>query len=208
MNSVRRLDIHKWDAMDRFASRFPNVNELSFNIDFDLFYGLIVNSLHHRMHLRQLIQINLRCYILPFNELLELLHATPHVRTLELHAKFIFSMDLTVLQKHRLFHLISDGNMVTKLIFGGKITLKELQLLIKLLPRLEFFAFDCCEDDLEPIISLLLSKVDHNIRRLSCVCILTQAEILLKKLRNLIESQHLLQYYHLKQIDQKLYLWW
>ena len=169
---------------------------------------MTIDSLNRLIPLRQLIQINLQCSRLTFEQLLELLHISPHVRTFELHSGSIYPNDFTLLQQNRLFHLISDTNMVTNLTVAKEITLEKLRPLINLFPRLESFTMNCYEKDLKPIILFLLSKANNNTRHLSAICILEEARIYMAKLRYLIESDHLLQYYNLNQIDQKLYLWW
>lgn len=205
---VRQIDIHDRDAMKRFHSRFINANELTLTEDFDASHSSILDNFHRIIPLRQLTHLNLQCRHLSFEHLIELLYWTPHIHTLELPFTPMFSKNCTFMQENSLLQLVSDTNVVTSLTIATEITLKELQYLGALFPRLESLTMKFHQGILEPIMSFLLSKTNKKTHRLSSLCILRPARVLMTTICNRIELERSLQYYSVKQMNQKLYIWW
>ena len=89
-------------------------------------------------------------------------------------------------------------------------TLKEIQLIVTLFPRLECLTINLNEEDLESIARFLLSKANNNPppRYLSSLCISEQLTNLMEPLRIFIESEKLLDDFMIKALNGKLYLWW
>ena len=203
------MTIHDKDAMEQFPSRFPNANELSLTTDFKIACDSIVNGLNRIIPLQQITRLILQCHRLSCKKFLELLHGSPHIHTLEVHSSLIYPVDSsTFMQKNKLCKLISDTNIVANVVIEKEILLKNLQFLVALFPRLESLTLHFRRETLEPIVSFLLSKMNQNTRRLSFLFISTRDKTLVAYLRNVIESNDLLHCYTLKQINQKLCLWW
>ena len=205
---VRQLDIHNPDAIEQFHNRFINANELTLTEDFDISHGSIVDGLNRIISLQQLTNLTLQCHHFPFEKLLELLHYTPHLHTLGLRSVSICPTSSTCMQKNSLFRTLSDTNLIINLTIDNEITSKEFQYLSALFPRLESLTLQFERANWKPILLFVLSKANKNTRRLSSLCISKRTQVLIGKMRNLIESKHLLEYYTLKQISGKLYLWW
>lgn len=207
-DTVRQVAIQSKDAMELFLSCFPNANELTLTTEFDVSGRSFVNDLNRINPLRKLTQLTLQCRRLSWKKLIELLHFTPHLHTLQLLSTLIYPDDATLMQKNKRFKLVSDTSTVTNIIIDKEMTIERLQLLSALFPRLESLTMRFRREALEPIMSFLLSKVNKNTRRLSSLCIVTRDKALIAYLRNLIDSKDLLQNYTLKQTNQNLHLWW
>jgi hypothetical protein len=61
---------------------------------------------------------------------------------------------------------------------------------------------------LESSIRFILSKTKTNVRNLCLLCVKNRSKTMAGTLKNLIESEELLDNYLIKLIDNDLYLWW
>jgi hypothetical protein len=208
VDSVRHVCIDKSNAMKQFGGHFTNANELTLWKKFDVPRDSIVIDLNRIIPLRQLTKLTLACHRLPFKQVIELLHFTPNIHTLELDSILLYRTDSVSIQQNDIFQLVSNTNIVTTLTINNEVTLEKIQLLVKLFPRLEYLTINLYKEDLESIVRFLSSKSNNNTRYLSSLCISKQRLDLIKNLRLLLESEKLFNDYILKSIDRKLYLWW
>ena len=76
------------------------------------------------------------------------------------------------IQQNEIFEIVSNSNIVTNVSIEKECTLKEIQLIVTLFPRLECLTINLNEEDLESIARFLLSKANNNPPRyLSSLCI-------------------------------------
>jgi hypothetical protein len=194
--------------MKQFGSQFTNITELTLSDSFLLLRDPLVNNLNRIIPLKQLTKLTLQCHRLHFEQLIELLHFTPTVHTLNVESVLLYGMNSASIQENNLFELVSNTNTITNLTIDKEITLEKIELVVALFPRLEYLTINLYTEVLEPIARFLLSKSNEHTRHLSCLCVSKQLGILLTNLRTLIESEKLLDDYTLKSINRKLYLWW
>lgn len=204
--SVHRVSIYDKQAIDEFASRFPNANELILSETCDISRNWISNSLNRIINCQQLTSLTVQYHHLPFEQLLELLHFTPNIHTLKLHSIIVFNS--ISMNQHTQFQFISKMNTVKNLTLIETIALEKMQQLTALFPRLNCLITNFHQDDFELITRFLLSNSNENVRYLSSLCISDKSGILIEKVRTLIESEQLLHSYSLKLIAGNLYLWW
>jgi hypothetical protein len=194
--------------MKQFGGRFTNATELTLSGKFEVPRDPLVSNLNRIIPLKQLTKLTLECHRLPFEQLIELLHFTPTIHTLNLDSVLLYRMDSVAIQQNNLFQFVSNTNIVTNLTIDKEITLEKIQLLVALFPRLEYLTINLYKETLESIARFLLSKPNDYTRHLSSLCISKQLRVLIQNLRILIESEKLLHDYTLKIINRKLYLWW
>ena len=194
--------------MKQFVGYFSKVTKVTLADTFNIPCHLLATSLNRIIHLRQLSKLTINSLNIPFDEVVELLHFTPNIHTLELDSISIPGTDSLSIQQNEKFRLISNINTVTNMTIGKESALEQVQLLDALFPRLEHLTINLYKEDLESIVRFLLSASTNNTCHLSMLCILSQVTDSMESLRNLIESEQILQNFTLKTFRDKLCLWW
>jgi len=205
---VHHVYIHNTDAMEQFVGCFPNATKLTLSKTFNVSRDSIATNLNRIISLRQLTQLTIGCHRFPFQQIIELLHFTPNIRTLKLDSILLYGTDSGSIEHCNIFQIVSNTNIVTNLTIDKESSLEKIQLLVALFPRLEYLTINLYKEDLESIARFLLSKFNDNTRHLSTLCVSKQRSILIGILKNLLESEDLLDDYTIKLINRKLYLWW
>jgi hypothetical protein len=187
------------------VDHFPNATKLTLCETFEVPRNSITIDLNCILPLKQLTKLTIKCHRFSFEQLIELLQFTPNVHILKLDSILLYRTDSISIQQNQLSQLVSSMNTITKITISKEITLEKIQLLTAVFPRMEYLTINLYKKDLEAIVRFLLSKPT---RYLSSLCISKQRHDLVTTLKNLIESEKLLQDYVLKVINRKLYLWW
>jgi hypothetical protein len=194
--------------MKQFVGNFPNATQLTLSENFDVPRDSIATNLNRIISLGQITELTLDCHRFHFEQIIKLLYFTPNIRTLKLDSILLYGTDSGSIEHSDIFKIVSNTNIVANLTIDKESTLEKIQLLVALFPRLEYLTINLYKEDLESIARFLLSKFNDNTRHLSTLCVSKQRSILMERLRNLLESEDLLDDYTIKLINRKLYLWW
>jgi hypothetical protein len=194
--------------MINLKNYFPNITKLTFSDNFNTIYDSIGNTLAYIIPLKQITTLVIDYKYFSFIQLIRLLSFTVNIQTLELSFILFDEIDSNKIQRNIDFQLISMTNIVKKLTLKTDSSLKRIELLIALFPRLEHLTINGLHTSLVPIVRLLLSKNNHLTRHLSCLCILRMNEVSEKSLKMAIATKKLRKEYFMKLINRKVYLWW
>ena len=99
VDSVRHLSIHNASKMKQFGGQFINATELTLCEQFEVLRDSLVIDLNRVIPLKQLTQLTFECHRLSFKQLIELLHSTPTIQTLNFDSVFLYRMDSVSIQQ-------------------------------------------------------------------------------------------------------------
>jgi hypothetical protein len=205
---VHHVYLHNTETIKQFVGNFSDATELTLSGAFEVPRDSISTSLKLMIPLTQLTKLTLDCHKFPFEQLIELLQSTQNLHTLKLDSVLVYRTDFDTIQQNEIFQIACKTNTVTNMTIGEDMTLKKLQLLTALFPRMEYLTMKLCEKTFEPTARFLLAKSNSNTRYLSLLCISYIHTDFAIQLKNLIELEKLLHDYTMKVIDEKVYLWW
>ncbi|CAF1167423.1 unnamed protein product [Adineta ricciae] len=208
INLIKHLQIPKIYLIINFHDYLPHVTQLTFLNTFKMpryDYYFIPNSLNRIIPLKQLTKLTLHCYC-PFCGIIELLYLTSNVHTLELDS--FDKPNFLSIENNNTFHLLLHANQIKNLTIRKVVILDQVKLLVHLCPQLESLTINFHRNDLNSIIQFILLETKCHIRYLSSLYILKRFKDFLKLIKNLIDSEKLLDDYEIKIINGRVYLCW
>lgn len=124
--------------------------------------------------------------------LMKLLNFTPNLHTL--------NIDYLLIEETSHFQYVSIKNLDIR----QTKSFEQIKLLIHLFPRLESLKIGINKNEIHRICRDLLTKAHH----LFFLCFLEIPKRCLKELKQLIETEKLINNYLMKFINRDLYIWW
>ncbi|CAF3963553.1 unnamed protein product [Rotaria magnacalcarata] len=106
------------------------------------------------------------------------------------------------------FQYVSKTNKIKNLNLRGRCSLNQIQLIMTLLPLLEYLKTRMNRKEIGQIIRYLLSKSNSNSKNLFFLYVSGTPKICLKELNVLIKSGSILDDYSIKFINRDFYVWW
>jgi hypothetical protein len=160
--------------------------------------NLYINELNHIISFKQLNKLIVTPNNFDINQLMELLYLSPniHVLILSTYSSCYYSLQNKI-----------NNNIQQIIIYNKHLTLKEVQELINIFPRLKSLDMKIKEYDLELIIRFILK---HNINKNSPLqlLILQNAHCaMINRLQKVIDREELIHNYSIEFIEGTAYLW-
>ncbi|CAF0784327.1 unnamed protein product [Adineta steineri] len=208
LKSVKHLQIHSEKQTNTCKYYFPNVTTLTFKDGFKNTQNSIAFNVNRVFPLKQLTKLIIQCDYLSLTKLIELLHWTPHIHTLEFESMPLYGVTYNSTQHNQLFQLVSSRNIIRNVTFKRRCTFEKLQILVALFPQTQHLTVNIQAKDLKSCVRFLLEKTNRNTRNLYSICLAWVSANWVAKLKMLIDSEKLLDNYTLKLFDMDLYLWW
>ena len=194
-NKVTNLYINGTQTKNNVKKYFPNVIELTFDSNFTLSEDSIVTTLNSIVCLSKITKLIIKCFHFQFKQLI-------HLSSLRVYS--IPTDDNVQYEKNELFQKVSNRNMIKSFIIHDYCTLKKIQLLINLFPRLEQLITRMNRKEFLSIMKFLFTKTNY----LCFICVLKAPKVSLKEVKNFIKDTKIIGAYEINHIDKKLYLWW
>ncbi|CAF1554585.1 unnamed protein product [Rotaria sp. Silwood1] len=207
LNSVLHVYIYGEQTINDCINYFPNATHVTFYDNFCLRTRSFSSTLNHIISLQQLTNIDIDTNRFSFQKFCELLQFAPNVNTLMIKSEILKGAYSESMRQSEIFRLASNINIIKHMTIKDKCTLKKIEILLSLCPRLQSLTSDVNWHDFESIIRYLLSKTNENVRHLYLFCVSNACPELFERLKSLIKSEKLIDDYSTKYINSKLYLW-
>ncbi|CAF3997641.1 unnamed protein product [Rotaria sordida] len=140
--------------------------------------------------------------------IVKLLHCTPKLTTLKFDSFVLDEINMKLFEQSKLFEYVSNTNTIKNLEIRNDCLFKQIQLIVNLLPKLEYFKSGMNRKEIGNIIRFLITKPNNKIQNLFFICISETPKICLREINLLIKLENLLNDYFIKYINRDLYLWW
>ena len=183
--------------MNTTEKYFPNVIELTIDTNSIVSQNSIVITLNSIVCLSKIRKLIIKRYRFLLKQLIELLSVTIHLNSLRVSS-------LSTDDENNLCQKVSNTNMIKTFIIHECCTLKKIQLLMNLFPRLEEFITRMNRKEFSSIIKFLLTKMKY----LCFICVLNTSKVSVREIKKLIKDTNIIDAYVIVHIDRKLYLWW
>ena len=208
-NLVRHVHLQNEDAMNHCSFYFPNAHELTIAANSFISRDSIINNLNRILSLQQLNQIIIDCPTFDFRAILDILQFTPNCYKLSLNRIEIDDEEEEEEEEQQDLELVSQINKIRDLTVKSVCKLKEIQLLIKLFPRLQHLTIDVRVDAMESIMKAFFSETNENTQNLISLNIQSTGNICIDKILNQLQLNRRTDQFSIEEIDcQKTYLWW
>ena len=202
--TVKQLNICGKKAIRSSMTYFPNVTELTIKDYGRTYLGSMLTALESILPLKQLTKIDINCNDFPVNQVLNLLSLTPNLISLKWTFQSIDCDQLKSIKQSQTYRTLSNTNQIKNLQICHCCSLEEIRFFIHLFPRIESLRTGIVRKEIIPITQCILTDIDH----LFFFHITDITRTYLPKLNQFIKSEHLLENYLIKFIDQDIYLWW
>ncbi|CAF2912106.1 unnamed protein product [Rotaria sp. Silwood2] len=133
--------------------------------------------------------------------MIKLLCFTPNMYTIKFRRIAIQLAEYESIEQSESFRLVSDTNNIKNMTLERRCTLRQIQLLIALCPRLESFTTEMNRKEFLSIIRFLLSENNANTRHLYFSYVLNASEISLRELQRFIKLEGLFDDYKIDYIN-------
>ncbi|CAF1281594.1 unnamed protein product [Rotaria sordida] len=207
LNSVKRLLIRNKRTTSDFVNYFPNATELTISYCFERSDEPFIPILHRIVPLEHLTKLHIGLVYFPFEQMVELISLTPNLHTLKLHVLFINETCSKLIKQTDIFRYVLKTNKITNLEFNCP-TLKDIQFLVDLFPRLEYIKIGMDNQRMKEILRFLFTNISNKLSHLFFLCIDRVPKRYLQEFDMLLKSENLLNDYFIKLINRQLYLWW
>ncbi|CAF1506325.1 unnamed protein product [Rotaria sordida] len=209
LNSVKHLLICGKQVANNSVNYFPNVTQLTIEHYFKTSSDNSISKILNRLiPLKQLTKLIIKSYDFPFIVIVKLLHFTPKLTTLKFDSFVLDEMNMKLFEQSKLFEYVSNTNTIKNLEIRNDCLFKQIQLIVNLLPKLEYFKSGMNRKEIGNIIRFLITKPNNKIQNLFFICISETPKICLREINLLIKLENLLNDYFIKYINRDLYLWW
>ncbi|CAF3730249.1 unnamed protein product [Rotaria sordida] len=208
LNSIKHLSIYGKQATNNSVSYFPNVTQLTIEHYFKTFGDSIPKTLNRLIPLKQLTKLIIKSYDFPFIVIVKLLRCTPKLTTLKFDSFVLDEMNMKLFEQSKLFEYVSNTNTIKNLEIRNDYLFKQIQLIVNLLPKLEYFKTGMNRKEMGNIIRFLITKPNDIIQNLFFLCISETPKICLREINMLIKLENLVNDYFIKYVNRDLYLWW
>ncbi|CAF3828681.1 unnamed protein product, partial [Rotaria sp. Silwood1] len=207
-NPYRRKDYTFYWELDQQLCPHIQENNLNSVKHIHICNHSISITLNRMIPLKQLTKLVIESDHFPFDEIVKLLYFTPNLHTLKLDLLPLYETNLKVLYQNEIFQYVSNENHIQNLDLRHWCTLKHFQLIMNLFPQIEYLKTGMERKEIQKIIKFLFSKTNNRTYHLFFLCISPTPKICLQELKDLIQSENLLDHYSIKYIKRDLYLWW
>jgi len=140
-----------------------------------------------------------------FTRLIEMLHCTSNLQTLELPLTSVIDTEYASMEKNESYKSLSNINNIKYVCIKDMCDLEQVKIIVNLCPQLEHFTTGIVRKDLEALLRFLLS---NNISQLFFLCIRTVPKLCIRQVKKLIKSEKFFNDYLIKYSNSNLYLWW
>ncbi|CAF4682709.1 unnamed protein product [Rotaria sp. Silwood2] len=208
LNSVKHVCIRgeKYITNNR-ENYFPNVTQLTIKCYIKTFDESFKMTLNHMIPLTQLTTLVIELYS-SFEDIVKLLSFTPYLYTLKLRSLSLNEINLNLITQSEIFQYVSNTNKIKNLDVDDCHSLDNVQLIVNLLPQLEYLKTRVNRKEIKELIRFLLSKSNMKTRHLFLLCISDVPMSYPKELKTLIKLENLLHDYCMKYLNRDLYIWW
>ncbi len=205
LDLVRHVSFSNEKAIINSTIYFPNATHLTITCPLLLISGdLFRNTLNRIVPLVRLNKITILDRHFNFSQLIEMLCFTSNCHTLILDAISVKQQDSRLSTQNETFQSISIKNITIK----HRCTSRIARQLVHLCPQLEHLTMGISTQSLLPTVKFLLAKNNNNIRHLFSLYLLKTTTTGAQQLKNVINSEKLLNDYEIKMIGDDCYLWW
>lgn len=184
---VRHVHIHNQSVISDRSIFFPNADELTISFDYSRSCYLQVSSLSQCIPLEGIHKITINSNRFHIVTLIQMLSSTPNCSQLILKSLLLENIDSVSIRQTTIFSSVSNTNKITDIIFKSICTFKQLELLIKLCPRVQQLNISVSQQEFTSIIKYLFAKSNKNTRHLVSLYIQNSKDIYVEKLMNLLE---------------------
>ncbi|CAF0778917.1 unnamed protein product [Rotaria sordida] len=178
--------------------------------DFEQYQSFIEN-IKSLFQLVQITHLNIDLCYSSIDLFIDFIYNLPYLDSLSMSCLPISELNISSTTRSKL-QLISQNNRITKVNLEKLIEINQIQFIINLCSRMEFLQIGCTNDmDFELFIRFIL--MNYRAKSLHCIYLLclhfpTADKKTIKKIRNMISSETLLNYYSINRILDKIYLHW
>ncbi len=208
MDVVNQLHIQGEEAMTTCVYYFRNVTKLTLSNTFSGSRVWLGPILKRVVPLKQLTTLVIECCDFSFEQFIKLLHSTSNIHTLIYDCQSINETNSMSIQQSEMFQLVSNTNSIRNLTIKERYSSENIKLLVALCPRMQHLTIDISSLHLESMVQFILSKSKTDIPQLCSLCTKNTRKSMVGVLKNLIESEELLDNYLIKHIDSGAYFWW
>ena len=187
-DSVRHVYIEERSAVDNCSIYFANATELTICDNIIVPHCSIATAFGRILPLSQITKLNIDGGHVHFVDIITVLRFTPKCDRLTLNSLLTDGLDLGLIEFSESFQFVSERNNITKLIIKSAGSLKKVELLVNLCPRLQQLTIEVLEDNFRSVIKYLLSN-NGNMRNLFSLSIRSTGDIWIEKLQNTIEEE-------------------
>ncbi|CAF4494271.1 unnamed protein product [Rotaria sp. Silwood2] len=208
-DSVHHVIIQDERMIGNCSKYFPNTNELTISDQrTDRAKRSAIISIDYILPLIQLTKLTIDYSHRPFSKVIDLLYSTPNVHTLVVKCVSLVATDYFPLQQSEKFRLVSNYNKIINVTILFDYSLRNIQLLMNLCPKVRQISIGTSENYLESTMQFLMSATKRTNCYLSSICIFGVNTTINEKLKTLIESEKFINNYSIKTSGQTFDLWW
>ncbi|CAF3925772.1 unnamed protein product [Rotaria sordida] len=208
-DSVHHVIIQDERMIENCSKYFPNANQLTISDQrTDRAKRSTIISIDDIIPLIQLTKLTIDYSHRPFSKVIDLLYSVPNVDTLVLKHLSLVATDYFPLQHSEKFRLVSNHNKIKNITILFDYSLRNIQLLMNLCPKVRQISFGISESYLESTVQFFVSETKKTNWYLSSICIFGVDTVINEKLKSLIESEKFINDYSIKIIGRTFYLWW
>ena len=118
----------------------------------------IPKDLNRVVCLQKLTKLDIHCFNFSFQQIIKLIRYTPNLHTLKINVLPFIEINSRLIQQSRIFQYVSNTNRIKYLDFHENCTLKQIQFIVKLFPKLEYLKIGMKKVEIHQIVHFLLSK--------------------------------------------------
>ncbi|CAF1248563.1 unnamed protein product [Rotaria sordida] len=208
-DSVHHVIIQDERMIENCSKYFPNANQLTISDQrTDRAKRSTIISIDDIIPLIQLTKLTIDYSHRPFSKVIDLLYSTPNVDRIVLKHLSLVATDYFPLQHSEKFRLVSKHNKIKNVTILFDYSLRNIQLLMNLCPKVRQISFGISESYLESTVQFFVSETKKTNWYLSSICIFGVDTVINEKLKSLIESEKFINDYSIKIIGRTFYLWW
>jgi len=207
----------QWYELNELDKNYSNSTQLSqsvvltildrYSVDLDIIFS--IDDTSSVCTVLQITHLIIKCRNIFIGALIELLHFLPKLDSLKICSLSLLKPRCLLKDEVESLRLISKKNNITKVNLERINELAEVQFLIDLCSRMQYFEVDCSSKiDIKLLVRFILMKTIRCISHLCTLCLSgTEAnDEMVKKLQDMINLEQLLYDYTIKCIDDKIYI--
>jgi hypothetical protein len=202
--SVKHVLLGGQEILKNSAKHFPNATELTIKDGFRTPDASFSKTLNRIIPLTKLTKLAIQSSKFSFEQILHLIRFTPNLHAFKFSLLSLREINSKSIEQSEIFQYVSKTNQIRNLELRTDSTLEEIQLIVKLFPRLEYLKIAMKKEDIYKIVRFLLSKTND----LFSLCITEIPQRCLKEFNMIIKAENLLDDYYIKFVNRDLYIWW
>ncbi len=157
----------------------------------------------------QITHLIIECRNIPIQALIPILHLSPNLNSLKIQSLSLLKLESLSKTEVETRDLVSKKNNITKINIEQINELAEVQCLIELCPRMQYFQFGCFDKiDLKSLVKSILMQTTHIITELRTLCLINKDlnDKMVKDLQEMINRGQWFRNYTSIYIDEKIYV--